>query len=435
MKKMLAILLAALMMLSMLSGLAVAEEHDPISIRISWWGDTVRHEKYNKIMDAFEAEYPWIKVERDYGTWNDYWDKLATQVGGGNAPDVMGMHQQYAADYVARGVTLPLEDYIAAGVIDISNMTEGTLAGCKYDDKIVMLPMGITVTTFLVNKTLCDQVGIEIPAYGTPWTMSQFAQLAKDFRAKAEAAGIDAYFVNDIRDLHRMQDMMLRMEGLDMFTEDGNLNFGVENVAAWYAYWKDIRDAGAMPDPEEVIEDASLTLEQKAFTNGKIAVFNVPVNQLYLYKTAMPDAELVCEMVPTNDAGVSGAYLEGAHWAISSTSDKAHQDAAALMINFLENAEGCWQYMLMDQGVPASSKMAEYIAPLLDESNQIAIDFVGMVSKIVDRGFPYPPAGTTEIKAAFQENQEYTMFGYSSPEDAAKAFYDTALSILEANKK
>ena len=273
MKKTLAVVLAALMLLSVLSCFAAAEEHEPITIRIAWWGDTVRHEKYNKIMDAFQEEYPWITVERDYGTWNDYWDKLATQVGGGNAPDVMGMHQQYAADYVARGVTLPLEDYIAAGVIDVSNMSEGTLAGCKYDDKIVMLPMGITVTPFLVNKTLCDQVGLEIPAYGTPWTMSEFAQLAKDFRTKAEAAGVDAYFVNDIRDLHRMQDMMLRMEGLDMFTEDGQLNFGVENVEAWYSYWKDIRDAGAMPDPEEVIEDASLTLEQKAFTNGKIAVF------------------------------------------------------------------------------------------------------------------------------------------------------------------
>ncbi|MBQ9007837.1 MAG: extracellular solute-binding protein, partial [Clostridia bacterium] len=162
---MLAILAAVMLVLPVFAGIAAAE-NEPITIRIAWWGDTVRHEKYNKIMDAFQAEYPWITVEREYGTWNDYWDKLATQVAGGNAPDVMGMHQQFAADYVARGVTLPLEQYIADGVIDVSKMTEGTLEGCKYDGKIVMLPMGITVSTVLLNKTLCDQLGVAIPAYG-----------------------------------------------------------------------------------------------------------------------------------------------------------------------------------------------------------------------------------------------------------------------------
>ena len=434
MKKMLAILAAVMLVLPVFAGIAAAE-NEPITIRIAWWGDTVRHERYNKIMDAFQAEYPWITVEREYGTWNDYWDKLATQVAGGNAPDVMGMHQQFAADYVARGVTLPLEQYITDGVIDVSKMTEGTLEGCKYDGKIVMLPMGITVSTVLLNKTLCDQLGVAIPAYGEPWTLSKFAEIAKDFRAKAEAAGVDAYFINDTFDIITFQSWIARPQGKDLYTADGKLAFEASDVATWYSFWNDLRQAGAMPEAEEVIEDNTLTLEQKAFTNGKRGAFIVPVNQLYLYQTAMPDTELVPMMIPTDDNGVSGAYLEGAHWAISSSIDKAHQDAAALMINFLENSEGCWQYMLMDQGVPASSAMAEYIAPLLDASNQTAINFVGMVSAIVDRGFPYPPAGATEIKAAFQENQEYTMFGYSSCEDAAKAFYDAANGILEANKK
>jgi multiple sugar transport system substrate-binding protein len=29
-----------------------------VTIRISWWGDTARHEKYNAICDAFQEKYP-----------------------------------------------------------------------------------------------------------------------------------------------------------------------------------------------------------------------------------------------------------------------------------------------------------------------------------------------------------------------------------------
>ncbi len=42
-----------------------------IEIRASWWGDTTRNEKYNEIIDRFEAENPDIKVVRESGSWND----------------------------------------------------------------------------------------------------------------------------------------------------------------------------------------------------------------------------------------------------------------------------------------------------------------------------------------------------------------------------
>ena len=98
-----------------------------IEIRASWWGDTTRNEKYNEIIDRFEAENPDIKVVRESGSWNDYWDKLATQVAGGNAPDFISMHVQYVADYAGRGVLADLQPYIDSGILDTGKMEEGIL--------------------------------------------------------------------------------------------------------------------------------------------------------------------------------------------------------------------------------------------------------------------------------------------------------------------
>ena len=49
MKKFLSLLMAAMMLLSICS-VALAED---TTIRIMWWGDTARHEKYNMYMASW----------------------------------------------------------------------------------------------------------------------------------------------------------------------------------------------------------------------------------------------------------------------------------------------------------------------------------------------------------------------------------------------
>lgn len=43
MKKFLSVLFAVLMLMSLCSVSASAEDKEPITIRIMWWGDTARH--------------------------------------------------------------------------------------------------------------------------------------------------------------------------------------------------------------------------------------------------------------------------------------------------------------------------------------------------------------------------------------------------------
>src|SRR5690606_34651327 len=59
---------------------------EPVELRIAWWGGDARHQMYNAILDNFEKEYPHITVLREFTDWGPYWEKLATQTAGGNAP-------------------------------------------------------------------------------------------------------------------------------------------------------------------------------------------------------------------------------------------------------------------------------------------------------------------------------------------------------------
>ncbi len=428
MKKLLSVMLVLVMFLSMcLTWAAAQEEHQAVSIRISWWGDTARHEKYNKWCDEFEAQYPWITIVREYSTWTDYWQKLPTQVAAGNAPDVMGMHPQFVSDYSGRGVLASLDGFIADGVIDVSNIAASVLDGCTdTNGNIIMLPMGLTVMTIFANKDMCDELGVALPAMDESWTWADLAATCIEFREKALAAGQDLYFMKDIVGYTQFQ-YLARSNGHDLYTVDGDLGFTVEDLTEWWGYWNDLRMVDAVPEASEVAQDGALTLEQRLFAQGKTACEQGPVNQLYLFQGARPDNKIVCLQMPIGNNSVSGAFMEGAHWAMSSQSEQ--QEAAALLINFLENAEGCWQYMLMDQGVPASSAMAAFIAPLLNESSQTAIEFVQIIAQTAS-GYVYAPAGASEINAKFNEYRDYTQFGTMTPADAAQAFFNEAKAIL-----
>lgn len=404
---------------------------DVVEIRFSWWGDTKRNEIYNEICDRFEAENPDIRVMREPVSWNDFWTKMATQVAGGNAPDVFGMHPQYAADYALRGALLNLQPYVEDGTIDVSGMSQTVVDSGKYDGTLYMISQGVSFTCYLVNNELAEEYGVTLPAYNEDWTWEQFQEEAAKFTQQAGDKGF--YFSGDSSGDINCFRWAAREAGGDNYTADGELGFEEQTVCDWLNLWAGLRDAGSIPDPATSTEDGTLALEQRFFTMGKSVLYNVPINQLYLYQDAMPDNTITAVRVPTAADGKRAEYIEGAHFGISSAIDEAHQRAAAKLVNFFVNTEDSMELFKMEQGVPANEDMAEFIKPLLDEPNQKAIDFAVALMKICEPA-TYPPKGASEIATAYKTASEKVSYGQESSETAAKQFMEEANSILAKNK-
>lgn len=404
---------------------------ETVEIRFSWWGDTVRNDLYNQICDRFEAENPGIKVMREPMSWGDYWTKMSTQVAGGNAPDVFGMHPQYAADYALRGALLDIQPYVDNGTIDLSKFSDAIIETGRYNDTLHMVSMGISFTCFLVNNELAEQYGVTLPAFDEDWTWSQFNEEAAKFVEAAAGSGV--YFAGDSSaDINCLR-WAAREAGGDNYTADGKLGFEAEVPKQWLNQWVTLRDMGAIPDAATASEDGAVALEQRLFTQGKAVLHNVPINQLYLYAAAMPDNNITAVRIPTAEDGTRAEYLEGAHFAISSKIDEAHQEAAAKLINFFVNTEQSMELFKMDQGVPANSDMAEFIKPLLDEPNQKAIDFALALIPLCETATP-AAKGASEIATAYQTAADKVRYGESDVDSAVDGFMKEANAILEANK-
>ncbi|MBZ4664830.1 sugar ABC transporter substrate-binding protein [Mahella sp.] len=457
MKKMIAIILMAVMLMSVMllsacgggdtatepeekpestgadDSKPAVDEGAPVEIRVAWWGDTKRHELYNQICDVFESKNPNIKLIREPVSWTDYWDKLTVQSASGGAPDFMGMHPQFASDYVRRGVLEPLDAYVKDGTIDLSNFSQaaidsGTVNGINY-----MISMGLTTNTVLVNKSMLEDLGVQVPDFN--WTWDDLKAIGSEARAALDAKGKkDSWLREDASGAYQIFRYWARQNGRDLYTADGNIAYTKEDAASWFAMWKDLRDSGIVPDSATTTEYAKATLEDSLIARGKTAMVSIPPNQYKLYSAALPEAELIMVRNPSKPDGKVGEFVEGAHFAISSKTTPEKKLAAAKLINFWVNDEDSIKLFRLDQGVPANTKMVEFLTPLLDEQDKAIVDYV---SKTIEIATPttFPPSGASEVDSLFQQIAEKVRFDQLTPEDAGAQLVSEAQAILDSNKK
>ena len=79
------------------------------NLALAWWGNPTRNKNTEAEIQAFQQANPNITLSGQPGEFGSYWDKLATQTAGGQAPDIIQMDMAYIAEYGNRGALLDLE--------------------------------------------------------------------------------------------------------------------------------------------------------------------------------------------------------------------------------------------------------------------------------------------------------------------------------------
>src|SRR5512133_3682797 len=115
------------------------------NLALAWWGNPTRNKNTQAMIDAYMKANPNVKISGQPGEFNSYWDKLATQTAGGQAPDIIQMDMLYIAEYGTRGALLDL------GSIDTSKFVEGTVDSGKINGKLVGINAGINSALIFGN--------------------------------------------------------------------------------------------------------------------------------------------------------------------------------------------------------------------------------------------------------------------------------------------
>lgn len=396
---------------------------EEITLRVCWWGSQSRHDLTQQALDLYMKMHPNVKLEAEFTDWSGYWDKLATQAAGGGLPDIIQMDYSYLSQYAASKQLADLNDYLADGTIDRSQISDSIIESGTVDGGCYAVSLGSTAPMVLYDKETADAAGVTIPVHPT---IEEYYDICQQIYDKT---GIPSYYESGMT----MIQYNARAMGKEIFSE---LMAGEAGAAQKHFEWVERLATAEFCIPADILSEK----------NPQV-VDSMPINDLstwnvFSFSNAFPsiynacggDRELGAFMYPVmSDNTAEPMYLKPAMF-FSVTENSQYKEEAAKFVDWFVNSEECNEILKGERGVPANSQIAEMVKGLVNDTDKLAYDYVAEVNKVATAVDPPNPAGYSEVEAALTALVEDIRYGNKTGAEAAQEFVPNAQSILEAAK-
>ena len=161
MKKLVSLLLSAVLACSMLGSAVYAEEASG-DVTIWYYWETEGHQKaLNHIIEEFNGSQDSITVQAKYVPFADFKKQLSIGASADELPDLVILDNPDHAAYAAMGIFADITDKF-----DVSNYYEGPVNSCTLDGKLYGVPFGSNDLVLFYNEDMLKEAGCEVP---TTW--------------------------------------------------------------------------------------------------------------------------------------------------------------------------------------------------------------------------------------------------------------------------
>jgi multiple sugar transport system substrate-binding protein len=404
-----------------------SSNNEEVTLRFAWWGNEYLNAQTEKVIDAFEAEHPNIKIESEPGEWASYWDKLATKTAANDAPDVIQMDQKYIAEYGGRGALLDLSKQDG---IDTSKLDKEGLASGQYDDAQYGISTGQNAYVIMANTKVFEAAGVPLPD-DTKWTWDDFMATASKISAAGDGKNYGAAYGTNEADLI----IWLRQHGENLYSQDGKLDFETSTAASFWERLKEQRDSKASPPATVATEDAGAGLEESLFGTNRVGMAWWWTNQLGSLE-ATTGSSIKMLRAPSVDGSAAGNgmyYKPSMFWSASSRSK--HPEEASTFINFLANSPEAGAILMTDRGVPTNSEIVESIKPTLKPADTTVVGFLKDLGPDIKGAPPVPPVGAGSVQNVIKRYTDEVLYDRLTPQAAADAFKKEVEGMLASARK
>ncbi|MET4058980.1 multiple sugar transport system substrate-binding protein [Arthrobacter sp. UYP6] len=401
------------------------EETDgQVELRFSWWGNSDRAELTQRAIDTFEDAHPNITVKPEFADFNGYFDRLATTVAGGDAPDVITLGGAYPREYGDRGALMDLTE--VSGELDLGKLPESALANGNFSGIQYGVPTGNNTYALLINPRVFEEAGVPLPDEDT-WSWEDYAETAEAISAKSP----DGVFGTADPTSMEALDVYAWQNGESVYSEDGGMNIEAETLADWWDMTAELRASGAAPDAALSAElDGLAGPEQSLMGRGLSGMEFAWSNQYAAYQSASGDP-LQLIRPPGESHAQPGVWLQASQ-IYSIYSQTEHPKEAAALIDFLINDPEAAKIIGTDRGIPSNPDVLEAIQPELTEAQQVESQFVGRMGEYANRPLIIGPVGSTNTLQILERVNSGVLFEQITPEEAGKQFIDEVSAAIGA---
>ena len=206
-------------------------------------------ENLKKWAADFNAMYPNLTVEIIETSWDEHNGKLSTMAQAGEAPDIAEISSGALGTYVEMGVAIDIAKYMEEGRLndyDANALAYMSLEGTAYG-----LPLYLTIQSIGANKTLMEELGIDVQKIQNEgWTYEEFLDVIKTGTTDSRygfvfansgvtasdmlymfgaGVGLSNTFTPELKYAFTSENMLILLKAIEEMTGSGYMpNFGVE---------------------------------------------------------------------------------------------------------------------------------------------------------------------------------------------------------------
>lgn len=391
-------------------------------VRHFWWGNPERDKRTFAVIDVFQKDNPDITLSGETIGWGDYWTKMATQTAGGNMADLVQMDYRFLFEYVRRGALLPLDEHIGKG-LDLSDFDEGPLSSGKVDGKLYALNIGSNSQVVTYNSRLFEEAGVDHDVIN--WNYDDFADACAKI---TKASGGKIKGSDDFSLMLEGCETWIRQNGHDFYDTDGNVAATVDNVASYWSFWSELREAGLVRGKDKtVMIDAPMT--EAGVVTGESAMSLYWSNQVVGIQSLMKDT-VGAAMMPHKPGGSLGQFVKPTMFMALTRDVKDVDGAVAYMNNWVNGPEST-AILGLERGIPASAKVRAVLEPNYSDAERISVAYFNAIQDKVGKLPLAAPKGAGEVRDTFMRIGTDVVLGRTSATEAAEMFIEDAQNIID----
>ena len=334
-------------------GSATAQE---TTIRLpSWWfGEPGNEVWMNKVIEAFMAENPDIKVEGYNLSYGAYADQMLMEMSSGSPPDVIHLTNLNMGDYLRNDLLLPLDDFIANTDINEETFTPAQFASPIVSDGKTygVIHMVANYIPFYNAEVLAAAGYDEFPD-----SPADFMAMAKALTNPPESFGYAAMvkpgsYVETYMDVAQW---VIANGG--SFARDGKPTINDPHNVEAIGDFKALFDAGVMP------RDVDKSTYRQMWWQGKVAVLFDGSWMMGFARQENPDItpKLATALMPWPGHLTASAFQI---WSIPRGA--ANPEAAFRLIEFMQSPE--WQVEMVSITNTVSPRFGSLPEGYLDDN-------------------------------------------------------------------
>ncbi|MGC1496990.1 MAG: ABC transporter substrate-binding protein [Sulfitobacter sp.] len=407
---------AALLTTTMLAGTAMAED---VTLTIESWRNDDLAIWQDKIIPAFEAENPGIKVKFTPSAPAEYNAVLNSKLDAGSAGDII----------TCRPFDASLALYEAGHLADVTgidgmkNFSDVAKSGWSTDDAATQfcVPMASVIHGFIYNKDAFAELGIEVPkteadffaALDTIKEDGSYIPMSMGTNDQWEAATMG--YNNIGPNYWKGEEGRLALLSGDQKLTDEAWVAPYRQLAKWGEYLGDGFEAQTYPDSQNI------------FTLGRAAIYPAGSWEVSGFNNLV-DFEMGAFYPPVQAAGDTCYISDHTDIGIGMNAKTAHPEAATTFLNWVGSTEFATLYA---NALPGFFPLSKAEVTLEDPLAQEFISWRGECESSIRSTYQVLSRGTPNLENETWNASAQVIKGEETPEAAGKRLQEGLASWYE----